>query len=263
MKNVQSAPGVCRVSKVAGIFDSDVFAGRFDRRSAFVWMVAQAVRARTVVEIGGTDVVLERGQLSASLRFMAQTWGWDEKSVRRFLSALKKAGEAAAIPASTPAASPAARRMVVTICNFDRFQGRDTEAAAISAATHAAIPATNIKNQEEVEEPVAIATGAGDAPTPSLDPVKSLFDRGLAILGGGSQSNRKLLGKMRRDWGDPAVLAAISECEATRPSDPVAYFTACCAQTAAARGKVTSFHGRPAPGSWVDAINNVQLEEAA
>ncbi len=69
----------------------------------------------------------------------------------------------------------------------------------------------------------ATASGAG-APG-AADPVKSIFDRGLTILG---QRQRSLLGKYRKDYGDTVVLAAIVECENEQPSDPPAYFVACC-----------------------------------
>lgn len=56
------------------------------------------------------------------------------------------------------------------------------------------------------------------------DPVKEIFDRGTAILGG----NRSLIGKMRKQHGDVTVLEAIVACENERPSDAASYFVACC-----------------------------------
>jgi hypothetical protein len=75
--------------------------------------------------------------------------------------------------------------------------------------------------EDTLEDSDAVASGA----VAPIDPVKGLWDRGLAILGKGQRS---LFGKMRRTYGDPAVLAAIVECENTYPSDPPAYFVACC-----------------------------------
>jgi len=63
-----------------------------------------------------------------------------------------------------------------------------------------------------------------DAPL-QPDPVKEIFDRGLAILG---TAHRSLLGKARKQYGDFAVLRAISQTEAEQPSEPVAYFVGCC-----------------------------------
>jgi len=80
-----------------------------------------------------------------------------------------------------------------------------------------------ILERTQFNDSVASATGA-DAPA-AADPVKSIFDRGLAILGPGQRS---LLGKYRKDYGDTVVLAAIVQCENEQPSDPPAYFVACC-----------------------------------
>lgn len=65
----------------------------------------------------------------------------------------------------------------------------------------------------------------GGAPSRASDPIKEIWDRGLAILG---KERRSLLGKYRQSYGDPIVLAAIVECENEMPSEPAAYFIACC-----------------------------------
>lgn len=75
--------------------------------------------------------------------------------------------------------------------------------------------------------------GAGAArapPPPSDDPVKAIFDRGVAILG---PKGRSLIGKARKDHDDLVVIAAISACEDEGPSDPAAFFV----KALAARGK--------------------------
>jgi hypothetical protein len=81
---------------------------------------------------------------------------------------------------------------------------------------------------------VAIATAGGPpaGPPATTDPIKSLFDRGLAVLGG-QPTARSLLGKLRREHGDAAVLAAISAAEAEAPSEPVAWLIAACRSHAA------------------------------
>lgn len=65
-----------------------------------------------------------------------------------------------------------------------------------------------------------------DASSAPHDPVKDMFDRGIAMLG----NRRSLIGKMRKQFGDVAVLAAIAACEAEQPSDPVPFFIRCCEQ---------------------------------
>lgn len=68
----------------------------------------------------------------------------------------------------------------------------------------------------------SVPNGTGGKPPP--DPVKAMFERCVAILG---ENNRALVGKARRDYGDPAVLAAVQACEEERPSDPVGFFFGC------------------------------------
>ena len=65
----------------------------------------------------------------------------------------------------------------------------------------------------------------GSAPPKASDPIKDLWDRGLAIIG---KDHRSLLGKMVKQYTQPVVLAAIVECENERPVDAAAYFVACC-----------------------------------
>lgn len=69
-------------------------------------------------------------------------------------------------------------------------------------------------------------TGAG---APSDDPVKAIFDRGVAILG---EKGRGLIGKARKEHGDLVVLSAITSCEDERPSDPASFFVKCLVKAA-------------------------------
>jgi len=97
--------------------------------------------------------------------------------------------------------------------------------------------ATELESERDSE---AFASAGAAAPPGS---VKDLFDRGVKILG-----RRGLLGKMRKQFGDAAVMAAIVACEAELPSDPAGFFVKCC-MTHAAAGR-----GRPAAGSLEGAL---------
>lgn len=72
----------------------------------------------------------------------------------------------------------------------------------------------------------------GSAPPPSPtatppDPVKAVFDRGVAALGD-TPSTRSLIGKARKQFGDLAVIEIIAALEREVPSDPVPWFVAAC-----------------------------------
>ena len=77
-------------------------------------------------------------------------------------------------------------------------------------------------------EPVESSDPIGSRITPVTDPIKELWNRGLAVLGGATPQARSLLGKLRKQHGDIAVLNSISQCEAEQPSDPAAYLIRCC-----------------------------------
>lgn len=100
------------------------------RRAAFVWLVEHASFAPRPFNIQGRTVSLDRGQLAASLRFLAKAWGWSEPGVRRFIGRLKTD---ALIDAATDAGVT-----VVTICGYEEMQamGGRTDAPA-DAATDA------------------------------------------------------------------------------------------------------------------------------
>jgi hypothetical protein len=77
------------------------------------------------------------------------------------------------------------------------------------------------RDGKKEEDSDASASGAG-AP---VDPVKVIWDRGLALIG---SKHRSLLGKMRKEYGDIALLEAILESEQEHPIEPLEYLVACC-----------------------------------
>lgn len=65
-----------------------------------------------------------------------------------------------------------------------------------------------------------------DAPQhPVLDPAKDMWARGVKQLG---ESSRGMIGKMRKEFGDAAVLGAIVAMESDQPSDPLPFFVKAC-----------------------------------
>lgn len=89
-------------------------------------------------------------------------------------------------------------------------------------------------------EPSGSATGVAKLPLvsekdkgekPEVDPVKELFDRGVLALGGTGRAEasvRGVLGKARREFGDVAVMGAITALESERPSNPIPWFLEAC-----------------------------------
>ena len=81
-----------------------------------------------------------------------------------------------------------------------------------------------------------IPTSSGASPPD--DPIKAIWDRGLKLLGS-TPSARSLLGKVRKQYGDVVVLAAITAAESEMPTDPVSWLVAACANQAKQTTKPT------------------------
>lgn len=72
------------------------------------------------------------------------------------------------------------------------------------------------------------STGAVAPPTaPAHDPIKAIYDRGVAMLG---EHRRALLGKLVKQYGDVTVLDAITETERSGPVEPASFLIGCLAR---------------------------------
>ena len=99
------------------ITDHPLFVGRMDRLGAFVWLIKEAAFKPRRVDINGRIVTLERGQLSHSIAFIAKAWGWSKSTTERFLTRLKTE--------TMIGTASGTGRTVITICNYDKYQGDD------------------------------------------------------------------------------------------------------------------------------------------
>lgn len=94
--------------------DNPALKDTFSRGDAWVWLIEAATFKPSKVGIAGKTITLQRGQLSHSLRFMADKWDWDEAKVRRFLSRLQRDEMIRCVTD--------AGQTVITICNYDKYQ---------------------------------------------------------------------------------------------------------------------------------------------
>lgn len=108
--------------------DHDLFAGdEYSRRDAWEWLVANAAWKDTKTRIGGKSVMLKRGQLSHSIRFMAEKWGWSRSKTHRFLCDLK---------IETMIETGLGQwQDIITICNYDKFQAETKNSETIPETT--------------------------------------------------------------------------------------------------------------------------------
>ena len=93
-------------------FDHPLFVReQFCRGYAWDWLVASAAYKDHEIEVKGCVVLVTRGQLCHSVRFMAKRWNWSPAAVQRFLYRLQ---EAEMIRCETDTG-----QTVITICNYD------------------------------------------------------------------------------------------------------------------------------------------------
>lgn len=116
-------------------------------REAWFWMLAQAAWKPTKIRASHGLVELQRGQFSHSLRHMAKTFGWSVNRVRRVLD---RYSDEHMLVLETDTATNTAQ-CIVTICNYDKYQGGETATDTASTTQSDTPPGTQtstIKKQE-------------------------------------------------------------------------------------------------------------------
>jgi hypothetical protein len=96
---------------------------------AWLWLIKEASwRDRTRV-IQGKEIMLERGQLAVSQRFMAGAWNWGHKAVREYLGRLVRFGmvKTACVRiefkrGTGEGTAKGTGITVLTICNYETYQ---------------------------------------------------------------------------------------------------------------------------------------------
>lgn len=86
----------------------------FTEREAWMWLISEAAWKPKKVRLGSGSVVLERGQVVHSLRFLASRWKWSVKRVRGFIDRSEKRGRLTKKRAHDGS--------ILTICNYDKYQ---------------------------------------------------------------------------------------------------------------------------------------------
>jgi hypothetical protein len=86
----------------------------FCRAAAWCWLIEEAGYEQRRARVNGKIVELLRGQLSHSIRFMAEAWGWHRNRVSRFLGELSRE--------SMIGTDGGTGQLIITICNYDTYQ---------------------------------------------------------------------------------------------------------------------------------------------
>lgn len=107
------------VSIPRALWNDPTFADEpFSEREAWAWMIADASWRPRERRVGRLTAWTERGELAASVRFLAEAFTWSKSRAHRFLKRLEKR-ERIAIRTSNEGGTGV---IVVTICNYDQFQ---------------------------------------------------------------------------------------------------------------------------------------------
>jgi hypothetical protein len=138
-----SERGVFAVDR--GIWDHDVLVDNnpFSRREAWLWLISEAAWKPHRRRLAGHSVELNRGQLAASLRFIAGKWRWSEPRVRRFLKTLINEGM---IDTATDAGIT-----IITLCKYDRYQRVSLPTDATTGLISDAAPTHDRRKVEDIE----------------------------------------------------------------------------------------------------------------
>lgn len=187
-------------------FDHPLFRNeKFCRGYAWDWLVAHAAYKDRQIDAGGKIVTLRRGQLCYSIRFLATAWNWDKAAVSRYLARLQTE--------TMIEASAETGQTVITICNYDYYQGGEPDTETPSGTLHETAARqqrdsseTNKKEGKEgkegkkKEEPVGSLSPDGDGPTapPPLDEISEAVSAYNAVASDAGWPRVKVLSKQRR-----------------------------------------------------------------
>lgn len=135
-----------------GWMDSPMFANEaLCERAAWAWLIENAAYSPRQVRLGSSMVDVGRGQLVASLRYLATAWRWQKDRVARFLGLL----EAAHAVSLGRRGNGQTAITVITLCNYDQYQStRDSDATDLrqprdSDATKKKEGLKKVKEEEE------------------------------------------------------------------------------------------------------------------
>ncbi|MFH5773569.1 hypothetical protein ACHFJ0_04900 [Paracoccus sp. NGMCC 1.201697] len=131
------------VNIARSIFDHAVFADEpKTEREAWIWLIMKASWKARAYRVGNAVVHTERGQLAASVRYLASEWQWTPAKVQRYLKRLEKM-DMLRSQADTGVT-------VLTICNYDEYQS--PAQASDTAAIQQRYSADTRQKKEEIRE---------------------------------------------------------------------------------------------------------------
>lgn len=198
-------------------FDHPALEGPYDRRSAWLWLIANAAWKEKRVRVSGKLMALERGQVVVGRDHLAEVWGWGVKQVRNFLAELEAENMIEMGHSKGRIAN------VATICNYDKYQstgpveGRlEDQLEAGSGPVRGHTVENNTKDTKlegeitraseppSVEDPVRVNCKAIYGPGFTLD--FKAIDMSGALYGITSERARAIAEICARDWATKSMV---------------------------------------------------------
>lgn len=179
---------------------------------AWFWLVSRACWKPTKFDVGGRVITLERGQLSCTVREIAQALGWSKSTVDRFIQRLVNEEMVICTRAKTGTNSGTSRS-IITICNYEKYQ--DTESQGGTDRGTKVGQSWDIKEQVN-QLPLAKAKGPDDDR-------KAFWDSAKGYLG---KSKSGMIGKWISQYGREETARAITAAQIAEAVDPVPYIAA-------------------------------------
>lgn len=112
----------------------------YTEREAWEWMIASAAWRPTKQKVGAKIILLQKGQLSFSVRFMAESWGWTKSRVHRFLGRLKSE--------TMIGTDGGTVQDIITIVNYSIYQYEDQKSGTVSGT----VSGTDMGQMRDKEE---------------------------------------------------------------------------------------------------------------
>jgi hypothetical protein len=150
-----------------GLFEHPRFKpqGPFSGLEAWLWLIGSAAHtARDVMVINGrhrVPVHLEPGQLTFSVRFLAEAWKWSDKRVQRFLAAL--------VADQSVTTQTTTGQTLITLCNWATYQRPHSEVTTQNATQTTTQSTTKRNELNEFNDVVR---------TRAREPAKPLSEKG-------------------------------------------------------------------------------------
>ena len=124
--------------------------GKASNFEAWHWMISNAAVWKSTIIVGGHDVTLQRGELLASLNYLAKAWHWTPAAVRWFLANLERTKSI-----TRRVSDHSTKSAIICLCNYDAFQlsAHDAQHEAQQEVQHKASQQANNKQENNLNNP--------------------------------------------------------------------------------------------------------------